>query len=172
MYNFKQTDLPHVVELQIIDWVGDFENDALPTSEVVDRTLEKLVERFMRGTTRGTEIHIRIDVEGGLALVANGICDLAKQCQRRVTTTIDGFALSSGSIVAQAGTWRRMASDGVLMFHPAQLTVKHGGEFNFSTGDMRRCADAIDEATERQLVILMERTGAAQPSSASCTKSI
>jgi ATP-dependent protease ClpP protease subunit len=109
------------------------------------------------------EINVRINLEGGHFNIAIGLHELLTQWRGRVVTSIEQVAWSSGSILAQAGSVRRMAADAIFGMHHARLSVDlstvPSGVAMFPAPDLRRYADILDQADERIVCIFAERTG-------------
>jgi len=88
--------------------------------------------------TNATSINVRINSDGGVVTDGLAIYNALKQHPATITITIDGVAASIASLIAMAGSKRRMHANTMMMIHGPQ-----GGGWGFA-GDLRDRADAID----------------------------
>jgi ATP-dependent protease ClpP protease subunit len=154
---FKPTDDPSTVELQFGDGIGFSRNgDA-------GEWLRRLSAELDALSPSVSEISVRINAIGGHSHIAVGMHNLLRAWRGRVVTSSDN-AWSTGSIVAQAGSVRRMAADGIFGMHHAVLHIDFeicgpSGVATFPAADLRRYADQLDGVDEWIVRIFAERTG-------------
>lgn len=91
----------------------------------------------LAGTTASV-INVRINSDGGVVTDGLAIYNALKQHPATINVTVDGVAASIASLIAMAGTTRRMHANTMMMVHGPQ-----GGGWGFA-GDLRDRADAID----------------------------
>lgn len=88
---------------------------------------------------RGKELMIHINSVGGDVYGGYAIYSLIKQHDKKVTTIIDGVAMSAASIIALAGDEVKMSEAGVFMIHNVWMRVS--GDSNA----LREQADLLDK---------------------------
>ncbi len=116
-------------ELLIYGPIGDyFWGDGVTAMSVVEQ---------LAGTTASV-INVRINSDGGVVTDGLAIYNALKQHPATINVTVDGVAASIASLIAMAGTRRRMHANTMMMVHGPQ-----GGGWGFA-GDLRDRADAID----------------------------
>jgi ATP-dependent protease ClpP protease subunit len=154
---FEPTDDPAVVELRI--GTGDCYAVNGPAQEQF-RQFRTAIAALSPGVN---EINVRINLDGGHSNIAIGLHDLLRGWRGRVITSVEQVAWSSGAVLAQAGSVRRMAADGLFGMHHANLTIDlsvvPGGRLVCPAADLRRYADMVDQADEQCIRIFAERTG-------------
>ncbi|WP_096144912.1 ClpP-like prohead protease/major capsid protein fusion protein [Stenotrophomonas pictorum] len=91
----------------------------------------------LAGTTASV-INVRINSDGGVVTDGLAIYNALKQHPATINVTVDGVAASIASLIAMAGSTRRMHANTMMMVHGPQ-----GGGWGFA-GDLRDRADAID----------------------------
>src|SRR5580704_4581129 len=102
MQLFSKTDAPAVVELKI-GGENCFEVNGPP-----GETLGRFSEALAALPPTVCEIVVRINLGGGHANNAIGIYDMLKRWRGRVVTSIEPVAWSTGAIIAQVGSVRRI----------------------------------------------------------------
>jgi ATP-dependent protease ClpP protease subunit len=116
-------------ELLIYGPIGDyFWDEGVTAAQVVEQ---------LAGTTASV-INVRINSDGGVVTDGLAIYNALKQHPATINVTVDGVAASIASLIAMAGTTRRMHANTMMMVHGPQ-----GGGWGFA-GDLRDRADAID----------------------------
>lgn len=116
-------------ELLIYGPIGDyFWEEGVTASSIVDQ---------LASTTAST-INVRINSDGGVVTDGLAIYNALKQHPATIIVTVDGVAASIASLIAMAGSRRRMHANTMMMLHGPQ-----GGGWGFA-GDLRDRADAID----------------------------
>lgn len=91
---------------------------------------------------KGKNITVWVDSWGGDVFAAAGIYNALKEHKGKVTTKVDGKAVSAGSVIAMAGDEVMMSPVSIMMIHnPWSMAV---GE----SKDMRKRADVLDEVKE------------------------
>lgn len=86
-----------------------------------------------------TELTVRINSYGGSVTDGMAIHNALKRHKAHVVTEVDGCAYSISSLIAQAGSTRRMASNALMMVH-APWGVLFG-----NASEMREYADSLDQ---------------------------
>lgn len=99
-------------------------------------TAMSVVEQLAGATV--SVINVRINSDGGVVTDGLAIYNALKQHPATINVTVDGVAASIASLIAMAGTTRRMHANTMMMVHGPQ-----GGGWGFA-GDLRDRADAID----------------------------
>lgn len=90
----------------------------------------------------GKDITVWIDSYGGDVFAGAGIYNALKNHNGKVTTKIDGKAMSAASVIAMAGDEILMSPVAIMMIHNP-LSVVQG-----YASDMRKQADVLDEVKE------------------------
>ena len=90
----------------------------------------------------GKDITVWIDSYGGDVFAAAGIYNSLKEHNGKVTTKIDGKAMSAASVIAMAGDEILMSPVAIMMLHNP-LSGVHG-----YASDMRKQADVLDEVKQ------------------------
>lgn len=102
---------------------------------------------------RGKNITVWIDSWGGDVFAAAGMYNALKEHKGRVTTKVDGKAVSAGSVIAMAGDELLMSPVSIMMIHnPWMRTI---GEAK----DMMHAADVLNEVKETILNAYEAKTG-------------
>ncbi len=157
---FKETGDAAVAELQIPDMIG-FENNR-PSAETVPESLNLFCAWISALPLNVSEINLKIDCIGGAGRLAIDVYRLLRGWPGRVVTTSE-IAFSAGATIAQAGSVRRIAADGLMFTHPAVLRIDPGqdsyGVAWLPAEELRRGADLLDELTANNLRIYSERSG-------------
>lgn len=157
---------PAVVDIHIIDFIGDWIDDYFGfgvTAKAFVDDLAKLPEAVKT-------IRVHINSPGGDVFgatnIANALRDQRMSKGRTVETVVDGMAASAASIIVMAGNPIRMADTALMMIHnPWARSV---GNAN----DMRKAADELDTVrnsiiaaykwhstlTDDELIALMDAT--------------
>jgi ATP-dependent Clp protease protease subunit len=91
---------------------------------------------------KGKNITVWIDSWGGDVFAAAGIYTALKEHDGKVTTKIDGKAVSAGSVIAMAGDEILMSPVSVMMIHNPWISTEG------DASDMRHAADVLDEVKE------------------------
>ncbi|HSW44932.1 MAG TPA: head maturation protease, ClpP-related, partial [Phycisphaerae bacterium] len=91
-----------------------------------------------------SEIHLRINSEGGNVFEGLAIYNLLKQHSARVIVHVDGTALSAASFVAMAGDEIEVAENSWLMVHNPVIDLAGA-----DAAELRRNADLIDGLREQ-----------------------
>ncbi|AWH36655.1 peptidase S14 [Stenotrophomonas sp. ZAC14D1_NAIMI4_6] len=124
-------------ELLIYGPIGDyFWGEGVTAASVVEQ---------LAGTTASV-INVRINSDGGVVTDGLAIYNALKQHPATINVTVDGVAASIASLIAMAGSSRRMHENTMLMLHGPQ-----GGGWGFA-GDLRERADQIDVYGRQMLV--------------------
>jgi ATP-dependent Clp endopeptidase proteolytic subunit ClpP len=97
-------------------------------------------------------INVRINSPGGSVFDGTAIYNTLKNNPAKVTTIIDGAALSVASIIAMAGDEIRMAKNGYLMIHDPSGVARGGA------GDMRKMAEMLDTVKNSLVTTYAERS--------------
>lgn len=92
---------------------------------------------------KGKNIRVWIDSYGGGVFAGAGIYNALKEHDGKVTTIIDGKAMSAASVIAMAGDVVHMSPVGIMMIHNPIGRVDWG-----EAKDMRHAADVLDEVKE------------------------
>lgn len=87
-------------------------------------------------------ITVWIDSYGGDVFAAAGIYNALKEHKGKVTTKIDGKAMSAASVIAMAGDEILMSPVAIIMIHNPLSAVRG------YASDMRKQADVLDEVKE------------------------
>lgn len=69
-------------------------------------------------------INVMLNTVGGCCHAGMAIYDAIKHCDCEVNITVSGCAMSMGSIILQAGTWRGIYPNGVIMVHDPNLSFE------------------------------------------------
>lgn len=124
-------------ELLIYGPIGDyFWGEGVTAASVVEQ---------LAGTTASV-INVRINSDGGVVTDGLAIYNALKQHPATINVTVDGVAASIASLIAMAGSTRRMHENTMLMLHGPQ-----GGGWGFA-GDLHERADQIDVYGRQMLV--------------------
>lgn len=97
-------------------------------------------------------INVRINSSGGSVFDGTAIYNTLKNNPAKVTTIIDGAALSVASIIAMAGDEIRMAKNGYLMIHDPHAIAVGGAD------DMRKMAEMLDVVKSSLVTTYAERS--------------
>lgn len=98
---------------------------------------------------------VRINTPGGDLDQALAIMAVVRRAADRVTTSVDGAALSAGSLIAQVGDVREMSSGGLMMLH------EPWGAPAGNAAQLRAEADTLDIVSETAANAYADRTGRA-----------
>lgn len=99
------------------------------------------------------QLDIRINTKGGDLDQALAIMSVVRRAADHVTTSVDGAALSAGSLIAQVGDVRQTSSAGLWMLHePWGMPVGNAAR-------LRSEADALDIVSETAANAYADRTG-------------
>lgn len=146
-YQFKNSTAdPSVAEIYIIDWIGDWVDDAINRlyNETIGLTARAFVDELSKLPQAVTTIRVHInspggDVQGGVN-IANALREQGSK-GRTVETVIDGIAASIASVIAMAGTKVFMADNALMMVHqPWMIDIGNAKDF-------RKTADVLDTIT-------------------------
>jgi len=99
------------------------------------------------------EITVRINSYGGVVSDGVGIYNLLAQHPAKITTVVEGFALSAASVIAMAGNEIQMLPGSMLMIHEAW------GGCRGNASDMDATANALRKMSEASGRIYADRTG-------------
>jgi ATP-dependent Clp protease protease subunit len=102
---------------------------------------------------KGKNIKVWIDSFGGDVFAGAGIYNALKSHDGKVTTIVDGKAMSAASVIAMAGEEIHMSPVGIMMIHNP-LTRAWG-----EAKDMRHAADVLDEVKETIINAYQMKTG-------------
>lgn len=102
---------------------------------------------------KGQDITVWIDSCGGDVFAASGIYNALKEHNGKVTTKIDGKAMSAASVIAMAGDEVLMSPVGVMMIHNPLSAVQG------YASDMRKQADVLDTIKESIVNAYALKTG-------------
>ncbi|MCR4436169.1 MAG: Clp protease ClpP [Clostridiales bacterium] len=102
---------------------------------------------------KGKNITVWIDSYGGDVFAAAGIYNALKEHDGKVTTVVDGKAMSAASVIAMAGEEVQMSPVGIMMIHNPWSNA--AGEAK----DMRHAADMLDEVKETIINAYQLKTG-------------
>lgn len=149
--------------MRLINCIGPwYRIDALAGSSIADVWLfgeigwEVTAQTFLdQLKTIGniTDLHVHINSVGGSVFEGLAIYNLLQSHPANVTVTVEGFALSMGSVIAMAGKTVRMQSASMLMIHnPAGVA--------FGTAeDMRKMAMTLDQVRDVLVEIYARKSG-------------
>jgi len=102
---------------------------------------------------KGKNIKVWIDSYGGDVFAAAGIYNALKNHDGKVTTIIDGKAMSAASVIAMAGEEIQISPVGIMMIHNPWTGAV--GEAK----DMRHAADVLDEVKSTIINAYQSKTG-------------
>jgi ATP-dependent protease ClpP protease subunit len=143
-YRFdNSTADPSVAEIHIIDWIGDWVDDAMNRifGENIGLTARAFAEELSKLPASVSTIRVHInspggDVQGGIN-IANALREQGSK-GRTVETIVDGIAASIASVIAMAGTKVIMADNALMMVHnPWSIAIGNAD-------DMRKTAEVLD----------------------------
>lgn len=137
-------DDPAVVDIQIIDFIGSWDDDWLARNWGYDMgvTARAFIDELAKlpESVKAIRLHINSpggDVQGGIN-IANALREQQISKGRTVETYIDGIAASIASVIAMAGSKVHMADNALVMVHnPWSLAIG-------SASEMRKVADILD----------------------------
>jgi ATP-dependent Clp endopeptidase proteolytic subunit ClpP len=98
-------------------------------------------------------LNIRINSPGGSVTDGNAIYNIIRNHAAYVTVSIDGIALSMGSVIAMAGDHIEMADNALFMIHNP-----YGGAMG-DADEMRKTADVMDKMKKTLLSAYTKQTG-------------
>lgn len=134
-----QADDPSVVDIHIIDFIGDWIDDYYGCFGV---TAKSFVDGLAKLSASVKTIRVHINSPGGDVFgavnIANALRDQQVSKGRTVETIVDGLAASAASIVMMAGSTVRIADNAMVMVHNP-WTIGMG-----NAADMRKLADDLD----------------------------
>lgn len=163
MYRLFTQRNPRIVEIHIVGYASNWNENHPPTNEYANATLNLLKGKILGLPAHVKEITIRLNCTGGSVHIAVGLYQLLKHSRFKVTTITQNLALSAGATLMQCGHHRQMASDGILMLHPPILEVDlkmfPNGEFKFTMAGLNEYAAAMEHANREQYRVFTERTG-------------
>jgi ATP-dependent protease ClpP protease subunit len=150
--------------MRVTDFIGDINPQALPGPEATLETIKAVTTGIFALGPGVKELDIRIDVVGGQSHVGFTLLQLVNlnlSKSLRVNTTIEGLCLSTGALLAQCGTVRRMSRDGVLLIHDTVVNFSPGadGKITLNANSMRQFIGMLDEMNQQQFRIFSERSG-------------
>lgn len=99
-----------------------------------------------------SDVHVRINSNGGSAFHALGMYNTLKDHPATIHVHVDGIALSAASIVAMAGDTIEMAENALMMIHPASSDA--GG----TAEEHRNHADMLDQLNLSVVKTYSDRT--------------
>lgn len=102
---------------------------------------------------KGKNITVWIDSWGGDVFAAAGMYNALKEHKGKVTTKVDGKAVSAASVIAMAGDEILMSPVSIMMIH---------NPWSRATGeakDMRKSAEVLDEVKETIMNAYEQKTG-------------
>lgn len=140
------------------DWMG--EGDSAKNFKV---ELDKI--------PKDRQILVRINSPGGNVWDGLAIYKLLKERADKVTTQIDGIALSIASVIALGGGKIRMARAGQFMIHDPWSGLYVVGSEEDIDDEARKAINALKAAKESILTIYMDRTGGKKEDLAAAMKS-
>lgn len=140
----NSTSDPSVVDIHIIDFIGDWFDDMINRfwNESIGVTARAFVEELSKlpDAVKTINVHINSpggDVQGGIN-ITNALREQQTSKGRTVETFVDGLAASIASAIAMAGSKVHMSDNALMMVH---------NPWAFSVGnaaDMRKTADVLD----------------------------
>lgn len=101
----------------------------------------------------GQNITVWIDSYGGDVTAGAGIYNALKSHNGKVTTVIDGKAMSAASVIAMAGDTVQMSPVGILMIH------NPWSEASGEAKDIRKVADVLDTVKTTIMNAYQQKTG-------------
>ena len=107
----------------------------------------------LRNLKNAKSIAVRINSPGGSVFDGNAIYNALRAHPAKVTTHVDGHALSIASVIALAGDERVIAPNGVIMIHDPSAMAMGTAE------DMREAAEMLDRAKSSIVATYVEATG-------------
>lgn len=138
------TQDPTTVDIHIIDWIGDWVDDAINRfyGESIGVTARAFVEELSKLSDSVKTIRVHINSPGGDVFgalnIANALREQRTSKGRTVETVVDGLAASAASIIMMAGSVVRIADNALVMVHNP-WTCACG-----SAKDFRKFADDLD----------------------------
>lgn len=132
-----------LAEIHIIDWIGDWVDDAMNrlSGEDIGVTAKAFIEQLNGLPQDVATVHLHINSPGGDVQAGINIANALRQWAakgRTVETFVDGIAASIASVIAMAGTKVHMADNALMMIHsPWALAMGNAKE-------MRKMADVLD----------------------------
>jgi ATP-dependent Clp endopeptidase proteolytic subunit ClpP len=102
---------------------------------------------------KGKDISLRLHTPGGSVFDGNAIYNALKNHAGKVTTSIDGWALSIGSLIALAGDTVKMAENALYMIHNPWGLMAGDAE------EMRKTADLLDKIKATMAKTYAEKSG-------------
>lgn len=106
---------------------------------------------------KGKDITVWIDSWGGDVFAAAGMYNALKEHKGKVTTKVDGKAVSAASVIAMAGDEILMSPASIMMIHNPWTRAQ--GEAK----DMRKAAEVLDEVKETIMNAYQLKTGKDRP---------
>jgi ATP-dependent Clp protease protease subunit len=110
---------------------------------------------------KGQDITVWIDSYGGDVFAAAGIYNALKEHDGKVTTKIDGKAMSAASVIAMAGDEILMSPVSIMMIHNPLSAIQG------YASDMRKAADVLDTVKETIVNAYKSKTGLSEDKIAS-----
>lgn len=133
-----QADDPTVVDIQIVDFIGDWIDDYWGFGV----TAKALLDQLSKLDAGVKVLRVHVNSPGGDCFaavnIANALRDQRVSKGRAVTTIVDGLAASAASIVIMAGDRVEMSDNALIMIHNP-WTVGVG-----NAADLRKSADTLD----------------------------
>lgn len=134
----NEADNPAVVDIQIVDFIGDWIDNYYGFGV----TAKAFIDQLAKLPAAVQTIRVHINSPGGDVFsavnIANALRDQQTTKNRTVETIVDGIAASAASIIMMAGNVVRIADNGMVMIHnPWSIAI---GEAK----DMRKAADTLD----------------------------
>ena len=141
-FSNQATD-PTVAEIHIIDFIGDWLDDAINRfwDESIGVTARAFVEQLAALPSTVSTIHVHINSPGGDVQGGINIANALREQQakgRTVETFIDGIAASIASVIAMAGSKVHIGDNALVMVH---------NPWTIALGDaaaMRKTAETLD----------------------------
>jgi ATP-dependent Clp protease protease subunit len=150
-YSLQQNTTGDSAELLIYDEIGKspFNDDAIGASQFIAE-LDAL-PASVRALT------VRLNSPGGSVFDGISIFNALREQEtakgRTVTTIVDGLAASIASLIAMAGSQRRIAENGLLMLHKAWGVVIGNAD------DMRKSGETFDKIDDTIVGTMSKRSG-------------
>ncbi len=133
-------------EILIYDKIG---KSGLPASGVGAKDFAEALRKI----PENKPITVRINSPGGDVSDGLAIHNLLESRKSKITTVVDGYALSAASIIALAGSQLRMPQNALLMIHEPHSNATGTAE------DMRQAAGMLDKHRDSLAGIYQRKSG-------------
>lgn len=147
-WNFKNegTENPELEiygEIASTSWWGD---------EVTPKEFSKQLKEAVKNSD---SITVRINSDGGDVFAAHAIYCMLRDCNKKVTVKIDGWAASAATTVAMAGDEILIPKMGIFMIHDPAMYLRG----QYKAGDMEKFQSELETVKSSIIKIYAEKTG-------------